>query len=208
VSEHEHDHAHDHDHGGGPAEDARTQAEAEAEAVADAEAEARRRFALGQIRQYGDPALRLVAHDVVEFDDDLARLVDRMTSLMHDAQGVGLAATQVGVLRRLFVFEPDEEGPRVAVNPVIVERVDESETDEEGCLSLQGVRVPVERSLGVTLEAKDAQGNDVRWELDGYSSRVVQHELDHLDGVLIIDRTDDEHRKEALATLRPRAVLR
>jgi peptide deformylase len=208
VSEHEHDHPQDHDHGGGPAEDARTQAEAEAEAVADAEAEARRRFALGQIRQYGDPALRLVAHDVVEFDDDLARLADRMTSLMHDAQGVGLAATQVGVLRRLFVFEPDEEGPRVAVNPVIVERVDESETDEEGCLSLQGVRVPVERSLGVTLEAKDAQGNDVRWELDGYGARVVQHELDHLDGVLIIDRTDDEHRKEALATLRPRAVLR
>jgi peptide deformylase len=206
VSEHEHDHPHDHGHDGEPGEDAR--AEAEAEAIADAEAEARRRFALGQIRQYGDPALRLVAHDVVEFDGDLQRLVDRMTSLMHDAQGVGLAATQVGVLRRLFVFEPDEVGPRVAVNPVIVERADESETDEEGCLSLQGVRVPVERSLAVTLEAKDAQGNDVRWELDGYSSRVVQHELDHLDGVLIIDHTDDEHRKEALATLRPRAVLR
>jgi peptide deformylase len=131
-----------------------------------------------------------------------------MTTLMHEAQGVGLAASQVGVLRRLFVFEPDEDGPRVVVNPVIVQRADEQEIDEEGCLSLQGVRVPVERSVTVTLEGKDAEGNDVRWELDEYGSRVVQHELDHLDGVLIIDRTDDEHRKEALSTLRPRAVLR
>jgi peptide deformylase len=96
----------------------------------------------------------------------------------------------------------------VVVNPVIVQRADEQEIDEEGCLSLQGVRVPVERSVTVTLEGKDAEGNDVRWELDEYGSRVVQHELDHLDGVLIIDRTDDEHRKEALSTLRPRAVLR
>jgi peptide deformylase len=200
VSEHDHDHEHDddHDHDGESAEDAR----------AEAEAEARRRFALGQIRQYGDPALRLVAHEVVEFDADLLRLVERMTTLMHEAQGVGLAATQVGVLRRLFVFEPDEDGPRVVVNPVIVQRADEQEIDEEGCLSLQGVRVPVERSVTVTLEGKDAEGNGVRWELDEYGSRVVQHELDHLDGVLIIDRTDDEHRKEALSTLRPRAVLR
>jgi peptide deformylase len=202
VSEHdhdpEHDREHDHDHDGESVVDAR----------AEAEADARRRFALAQIRQYGDPALRLVAHEVVDFDDDLRRLVERMTTLMHEAQGVGLAATQVGVLRRLFVFEPDDDGPRVIVNPVIVERADELETDEEGCLSLQGVRVPVERSVRVTLEGKDAEGNDVRWELDDYGSRVVQHELDHLDGVLIIDRTDDEHRKEALSTLRPRAVLR
>jgi peptide deformylase len=198
VSEHNHDHDHDHDHGDEPDEDAQ----------AEAEAEARRRFALGQIRQYGDPALRLVAHEVVDFDDDLRRLVDRMTTLMHEAQGVGLAATQVGVLRRLFVFEPDEDGPRALVNPVVVERADETATDDEGCLSLQGVRVPVERSLTVTVEGKDENGEDVRWELDDYGSRVVQHELDHLDGVLIIDRTDDEHRREALATLRPRVVLR
>jgi peptide deformylase len=194
VSEHDHEH----DHGAEPEEDAQ----------AEAETEARRRFALGQIRQYGDPALRLVAHDVVDFDDDLRRLVDRMTTLMHEAQGVGLAATQVGVLRRLFVFEPDDEGPRVLVNPVVVERADETATDDEGCLSLQGVRVPVDRSVKVTVAGKDENGEDVRWELDEYGSRVVQHELDHLDGVLIIDRTDDEHRKEALATLRPRAVLR
>ena len=200
MSNHDHDHEHEHDHDHA--------AETDEDARAEAEAEARRRFALGQIRQYGDPALRLVAHEVVDFDDDLRRLVERMTTLMHEAQGVGLAATQVGVLRRLFVFEPDEEGPRVIVNPVVVERADETEVDEEGCLSLQGVRVPIERSVKVTLEGKDADGNDVRWELDDYGSRVVQHELDHLDGVLIIDRTDDEHRREALATLRPRAVLR
>jgi peptide deformylase len=192
------EHDHDHDHAD----------ELDEQSAEEAEREARRRLALAQIRQYGDAALRLKAHEVEEFDDDLRRLVDRMVALMHDAQGVGLAATQVGVLRRLFVFEPDEDGPRAIVNPVVVERADETAADEEGCLSLQGVRVPVERSVNVTLEGKDPNGEDVRYELDTYGSRVVQHELDHLDGVLIIDRTDDEHRKEALATLRPRAVLR
>jgi peptide deformylase len=193
-SDHEHDHEHDHE----PDEDAREKAEVEA----------RRRLALAQIRQYGDPALRLKAHEVEDFDDDLRRLVDRMTVLMHEAQGVGLAATQVGVLRRLFVYEPDEDGPRAIVNPVIVERGEETLVDDEGCLSLQGVRVPVERATSVVLEGKDPNGEDVRVELDAYGSRIVQHELDHLDGVLIIDRTDDEHRKEALSTLRPRAILR
>ena len=180
---HDHDHDdHDHDHGD----------EALADDVrAEAEADARRRLALAQVRQYPDSALRLVA-----------------IVLMDDAQGVGLAATQVGVLRRLFVFAPDEDGPRAIVNPVIVERGSETELDEEGCLSLQGVRVPVERATTLTLEGKDEHGADVRLELDAYAARIVQHELDHLDGVLIIDRTDDEHRKEALATLRPRVVLR
>jgi peptide deformylase len=195
---HDHDHDHDHDHGD----------ELDENVVEEAEREARRRLALAQIRQYGDPALRLIAHDVEEFDDDLRRLADRMTVLMHEAQGVGLAATQVGVLRRLFVFEPDEDGPRAVVNPVVVEQGEETSTEDEGCLSLQGVRVPVERSTRIVLEGKDQDGEDVRYELDEYGSRVVQHELDHLDGVLIIDRTDDEHRKEALAILRPRVVLR
>jgi peptide deformylase len=197
---HEHDHEHEHDHVGEHVDDA--------ELAAEAEADARRRFALAQIRQYGDVVLRMQAKEIAELDDDLRRLVERMTALMHDAQGVGLAATQVGVLRRVFVFEPDEDGPRAVVNPVIVERSDETATDEEGCLSLQGVRVPVERATRVVIEGKDENGKDVRHELEGYGARVAQHELDHLDGVLIIDRTDDEHRKEALSTLRPRAVLR
>jgi peptide deformylase len=196
--DHDHEHEHDHDHDVEPDEDAQERAEADA----------RRQLALAQIRQYGDPAIRLKANEVEEFDDDLRRLVERMIALMHDAQGVGLAATQVGVLRRLFVYEPDEEGPRALVNPVVVERGDESASDEEGCLSLQGVRVPVDRSTRIVVEGKDEHGADVHVELDEYAARVVQHELDHLDGVLIIDRTDDEHRKGALATLRPRAVLR
>ncbi|HLK45020.1 MAG TPA: peptide deformylase, partial [Acidimicrobiales bacterium] len=196
---HDHDHEHEHNH---------DEPEPDADAEAKAEADARRQLALAQIRQYGDPSLRLKAHDVEEFDDDLRRLVERMIALMHDAQGVGLAATQVGVLRRLFVFEPDDGGPRAIVNPVVVERAESTEPDEEGCLSLQGVRVPVERSTRIVLEGKDPNGEDVRHELDEYGARVVQHELDHLDGVLIIDRTDDEHRKEALGVLRPRAVLR
>jgi peptide deformylase len=192
-----HDHEHEHD-----------EPELDEEAEAAAEREVRRRLALAQIRQYGDPALRMKAGEVSEFDDDLRRLVDRMIALMHDAQGVGLAATQVGVLRRLFVFEAGEDGPRAIVNPVVAERADETAPDEEGCLSLQGVRVPVERSTRIVLEGKDPNGEDMRVELDEYGARVVQHELDHLDGVLIIDRTDDEHRKEALGVLRPRAVLR
>jgi len=200
VSEHDHHH-HEHQH-------AHDEPELDADERADAEAEAIRHYALAQIRQYGDPALRLTAHEVTEFDDDLRRLVDRMIALMHDAQGVGLAATQVGVLRRVFVFEPDDQGPRAIVNPAVVSRGGEPETDEEGCLSLQGVRVPVERATELVLEGKDPNGDAVRHELAGYAARVAQHEFDHLDGVMIIDRTDDEHRREALATLRPRVSLR
>jgi peptide deformylase len=192
LSAHDHDHEHDHEELDDP----------------EAEVEARRQFALAQVRQYGDPVLRLTANEVSEFDDDLRRLIERMTTLMQEAQGVGLAATQVGVLRRLFVFQPGDDGPKAVVNPVISERADETIVDGEGCLSLQGVRVPVERSARVVLEGQDEQGKDVRFELDEYGSRVAQHELDHLDGVLIIDRTDDEHRKEALGILRPRVVLR
>jgi peptide deformylase len=197
LTEHAHDHDHDHHHG----------VEVDDDAQADAEAEQRRQFALAQIRQYGDPVLRLPAREVTEFDDDLRRLVERMTGLMHDAQGVGLAATQVGVLRRLFVFEPDDDGARAVVNPTLTVVGKEAEEDVEGCLSLQGVRIPVGRSTHVVLEGKDAEGGDVRYELEGYGARIAQHELDHLDGVLIIDRTDDEHRKEALGVLRPRVVL-
>ncbi len=173
----------------------------------DAEAQARRRLALAQIRQYPDSVLRMEAREVAEFDDDLRRLAERMKALMRDAQGVGLAANQVGVLRRIFVFHPrEEEQARVLVNPRIVAREGE-QTDDEGCLSIQGVVLPVERSLDVTIEGKDEHGNDVRYELTDVPARVVQHELDHLDGVLILDRTTDEARREALATLRPRTVL-
>jgi peptide deformylase len=174
----------------------------------DAEAAARRRTALAQIRQYPDPALRLQAREVEAFDDDLKRLVERMTRLMADAQGVGLAGTQVGVLQRVAVLQASaEEEPVAVVNPRIVERSVEVSTDEEGCLSLQGVLVPVERHCSVTIEARDAGGEELRLELTGLASRVAQHELDHLDGVLILDRTTPEHRREALGILRPRPLV-
>ena len=158
------------------------------------------------MRQYGDAVLRMRANEVDAFDEELTRLGERMLGLMHDADGIGLAATQVGILRRIFVFT-DEGEDRVIVNPSITRSGGELETSEEGCLSLGPVRVPVERPLEVTLEGKDAAGEPVKLELEGLAARVAQHELDHLDGTLIIDRTDAESRREALARLRPRLVL-
>ena len=194
MSGHDHDH-HDHAHDEDGAADAQ-----------ELELEARRMLALARIRQYGDPALRMKAREIEEVDDDVRRLAQRMTDLMHEAQGVGLAATQVGVLRRLFVFS-DEGEDRVLVNPLITKRSDETEVDDEGCLSLREVLVPVGRASAVTIEGLDADGEPVKLELELPSARVVQHELDHLDGVLILDRTDDESRRAALAKLRPQPVL-
>ena len=174
----------------------------------DAEAEARRRVALAQIRQYPDPALRMKAHDVESFDADLERLVEQLRLLLVDANGLGLAATQVGVLRRVFVLRPDPDGEsQVLVNPRLVDGSEDKVSDDEGCLSLQGVVIPVERHERVTVEAQDPEGKDVRLELEGLPARVAQHELDHLDGILILDRTTAEARREALATLRPQPVI-
>jgi peptide deformylase len=172
----------------------------------DAEQQLRRRLALAQIRQYPDPVLRMVARDVTDFGDDLQGLIARMTQLMHDAHGVGLAATQVGIIQRVFVLRRGEDDVVAVVNPVL-ELGSETELDEEGCLSLQGVTIPVERPTRVTVTGKDASGGELRIELEGLPARIVQHETDHLDGVLIIDRTDDESRKRALSVLRPRPVL-
>jgi peptide deformylase len=177
--------------------------EREQERELDAQARARRRVALAQIRQYPDAVLRMRAREVEAFDGDLARLAERMAHLMHDARGVGLAATQVGVLQRLFVFQREgEEEPTAVVNPEIVERSRESDVMDEGCLSLQGVLVPVERALGVTLTGRDLDGEPLQLELEEMDARVAQHELDHLDGVLMLERTDDDSRRAALATLR------
>jgi peptide deformylase len=173
----------------------------------DPEREARRRLALAQIRQYPDAALKMKARPVEEFDDELRSLVERMKALMVDARGIGLAATQVGVLRRVFVFQVDEEQVAAVCNPELVELSEETEVADEGCLSIQGITVPVERSLSVVLAGRDENGEDVRFELDDYEARCVQHETDHLDGVLMIDRTTPEARREALAVLRPRIVL-
>ena len=201
MSGHEHDHErlHDEQHGA-------DEAETEEALALEAERELRRRVALAQIRQYGDSVLRMRANEVLAFDDELARLSERLVGLMHDADGVGLAATQIGILRRLFVFHHEGED-RLLVNPQLTSRSAETEVDVEGCLSLGPVRVPVERATAVTVEARDVGGEPLRLELQGLPARVVQHELDHLDGVLILDRTDPESRREALSLLRPRIVL-
>jgi peptide deformylase len=174
----------------------------------EAEREARRQLALAQIRQYPDSVLRMKAPPVETFDDDLKRLATRLGELMKDANGVGLAATQVGVLRRVFVFARDEDEVAVLVNPEIVRQGDEADVEEEGCLSLQGVTMPVERSTSLRIEGRDASGAEVAYDLEGTPARIVQHELDHLDGTMILDRTTPEARREALAALRPRLVIR
>lgn len=169
----------------------------------DAQDHARRRVALAQIRQYPDAVLRMRAREVNRFDEDLARLAEKMAHLMHDARGVGLAATQVGVLQRLFVFHlNDAEDVTTIVNPELTKRSRSTDVADEGCLSLQGVLVPVVRALEVTIEGHDVTGAPLTLELDEMDARVAQHELDHLDGVLMLERTDDASRKLALATLR------
>ena len=173
----------------------------------DPERDARRRLALAQIRQYPDAALKMKARTVEDFDDELKSLAERMKMLMRDANGIGLAATQVGVLRRVFVFQPDEEEILAIVNPEIVEQSDETDVADEGCLSIQGITVPVERSVSVVITGLDENGEPVRYDLEGYAARCVLHETDHLDGILMIDRTTPEARREALGALRPRIVL-
>jgi peptide deformylase len=176
----------------------------------DAEREARRRAALAQIRQYPDAVLRMKARDVEPLDESVAALVERMTRLMGEARGVGLAAPQVGILRRVLVYQTAEEDPVSAlVNPRIVSSTEEQASEDEGCLSLGAatVVVEVERPLGVTVEASTPSGEPVRIEAEGLEARVLQHEIDHLDGVLTIDRTTPEHRRAALAKLRPQPVL-
>jgi peptide deformylase len=173
----------------------------------DPEREARRRLALAQIRQYPDAALKMPARPVEQFDDELVSLVERMKRLMEDAQGVGLAANQVGVLQRVFVFQPNEDEVVAVVNPEIVERGEETEVADEGCLSIQGILVPVERPTTVTVVGRDERGEEVRYELEEVYARAAQHETDHLDGKLMLDRTTPEARREALGLLRPRIVL-
>jgi len=189
MADHPHDHEHPHDHDHADHDHSHDHQEDDQEL----EREARRLIALSRVRQYGDTVLRMKAREVETFDDDLERLVERMTSLMHEASGVGLAATQVGVLRRLFVFTEDGED-RVIVNPVITTSSKDTEIDEEGCLSLRSVLVPVERPTKVTIEGVDTKGEPVKLELEPPASRVVQHEVDHLLGILYPMRMRDFSR--------------
>jgi len=172
----------------------------------DPELAARRAAALARIRKFGDPVLRTKARLVERVDDVLQDEIGRMSALMGDALGVGLAAPQVGVLHRLLVYRVQEQASvSVLINPRLEWSGKETETMEEGCLSLPGVVVDVERPIYVRVRALDHSGQPILIEASGLEARVIQHEVDHLDGVLITDRTSREQRKEAVRTLRAAA---
>jgi len=175
-----------------------------------AERDARRMYLLATVRQYPDAVLRMETREVLEFDRALQELVERMTVVMDHANGAGLAAPQIGVLQRVFVHRATEETDPVAlVNPRIVESSEERASSEEGCLSLGAaeVLVEVERPVRVSVQARTLTGEEISFDAEGFEARVIQHEVDHLDGILIIDRADAEQRKAALAKLRPMPVL-
>ena len=145
---------------------------------------------------------------VAEVDDEVQRLAERMLDVMERAHGVGLAAPQLGILRRILVYRAsDEDEPKVLINPELVERSDETEVGTEGCLSLLGgeLQVPVARHLRVRVSGRDASGDAVDLDVEGFEARVIQHEIDHLDGILIFDRAENQERREALRELRLRA---
>jgi peptide deformylase len=169
----------------------------------DPETIARRDAALAQIRSFGDPVLRTKARPIDRFDDALRDEVARMGELMDDAIGVGLAATQVGVVHRLLVYRVQQNGQLAAlINPEVEWKSRDSEAMEEGCLSLPGVLVEVDRPLYVRVRAQNEFGEPIMIEASGLEARVIQHEIDHLDGVLILDRTSRDQRKEAMRILR------
>lgn len=169
----------------------------------DPEVAARRAAALAHVRKFGDPVLRTKARSVDRFDDALRSEIERMGELMNDALGVGLAATQVGVLHRVLVYRAQQQAPVAAlINPEIEWSGKEQETAEEGCLSLPAVLVDVERPVHVRVRAVNEHGDPILVEASGLEARVIQHEIDHLDGVLILDRTTRDQRKEAMRALR------
>jgi peptide deformylase len=175
-------------------------------ALDDPVLERRRLEALGLIRQYGDPVLRTPAETVSAFDEALRDDAERMSQIMRDARGVGLAAPQIGRLSRLVVIRPYEDGPtHTLVNPVVAWRSEDEETDVEGCLSIGEILVEVPRPVSVRITAQDTAGHAFELELEGFPARVAQHEIDHLDGRLILDRTTREQRSEALKALRAAA---
>ncbi len=175
----------------------------EESAELDDETLERRRQALGEVRQFGDPVLKSRASEVTDFGPDLEREAERMIGLMQGALGIGLAATQLGTMRRLLVFQagPDAD-PQAIVNPEVEWTSQDLVTAEEGCLSLANVLVDVERPLHARVSAVDLGGSPILLEASGLEARVLQHEIDHLDGILILDRTERKQRRAALRALR------
>jgi peptide deformylase len=176
--------------------------------TSDEERRAHHAAAMMLVRQYPDPVLRVTADAVEEVNGDVKRLVERMTDVMRQSHGVGLAAPQLGILRRVLVYRVSSDGDvHVLINPELRERSDETQSETEGCLSLLGgdLQVPVERHVRVVVAGVDADGEPVEVDAEGLEARVIQHEIDHLDGVLIVDRASKDDRKAALRDLRLRA---
>jgi len=175
----------------------------EGERQLEAELLERREAALANVIKFGDPVLKSVASPVAGFGPELRAEIERMIAIMRDGMGVGLAATQLGMLRRLLVFQASSDSePAVLVNPVIEWLSEEGSLAEEGCLSLPRVSMDVERPLHVRVSGRDGEGEPVEIAASGLEARVLQHEIDHLDGVLILDRTSRDQRKGALRALR------
>ena len=169
----------------------------------DPEREARRVAAMSFIRRLGDPVLKSSATPVDRFDDSLRRQVSRMAGLMNDALGVGLAAPQLGISQRLLVYRVGPDAPLITlVNPRVEWASEDIEKLDEGCLSIPGITVDVDRPVHVRVRAQDEEGEERLVEASGLEARVIQHEIDHLDGVLILDRTSRDERKRALRELR------
>ena len=169
----------------------------------DPEREALRLAALEHIRQYGDPVLRTPSERIEVFDDALVAEVHEMARLMEEGRGCGLAAPQLGRLRRLITVAPyDDDTVHAFVNPEIIEHAEETELGPEGCLSIGEISVEVPRYVWIKIRAQDLNGTEFEAVIEDFAARVVQHEIDHLDGVLIIDRTTPEERRAALAELR------
>lgn len=172
----------------------------------DQETLERRREALARVRQFGDPSLKARALPITDYDERLRVEVEEMGAIMRDALGVGLAATQLGLMRRLLVFQPGPDAPLIALtNPETEWFSHDAEVAVEGCLSLPGVAVEVERSLHVRVRGRDERGAETLLEASGLEARVLQHEIDHLDGILILDRTTREQRREAIRELGERS---
>jgi peptide deformylase len=177
--------------------------ETEERPALDPEVEARRAAAMSFIRRLGDPILKSRATPVDRFDNALRGQVGRLAGILSDSLGVGLAAPQLGISQRLLVYRIGPDAPMIALaNPELEWRSEEGETLEEGCLSIPGITVDIERAVHVRISGRDEEGDERLVEASGLEARVIQHEMDHLDGVLILDRTTREQRREAMRALR------